>query len=473
MKNIFERIFLYLWILIMLTGCGNKSDSIWPMAIMVEGQIYFCYDEIIEVETDDVEILGYIESTVEMNQGPKEDNQANFPAGMEQPYGRLEERMLICFDDNWHICYPTSEDDEGKGLEAIPYSIKITSVEMEKESGQSIGISWPGSYDDVVENYVIRRRGTENSQGIGEWITIATVESDKILTNGNWHYVDELESEEPQQYEYRIDMELTDTEDYMAEEGKAIFGSNIKICIDPGHYHVATDVTEADEYGYIEGDYVLELALELRDVLKEKFGIDSALTRTTDSITLGEYTDYELDSAHISLRGEYAAEEDCDLFVSLHTNSNEEDANGYPTFFQPIGVSKPIIFVNQVALDSEMAIKVANATGTKLAGVNYELGLAETNEFHEVEMGAVAEIVRGYNDSANEIGTVVIRKGKKDPDYYGVLRGASNVGVCGMIIEHGHHSVPAVRRAAVCGALTEVWANADADGIAYGFGFLE
>jgi len=268
-------------------------------------------------------------------------------------------------------------------------------------------------------------------------------------------------------------MELIDTEDYIAEEGKAVFGSNIKICIDPGHYHIATDVTEADEYGYIEGDFVLELALELRDVLKERFGIDSSLTRETDSITLGGYTDYELDSAHISLRGEYAAKEDCDLFVSLHTNSNEEDANGYPTFFQPLGVSKPIIFVNTVALDSETAIKIANATGTKLASVNFELGLAEVDTFDEVEMGAVEEIVPGYNDSATEIGTVVIRKGKKDSDYYGVLRGASNVGVPGMIIEHGHHSVPVVRRAAACGALTEAWANADAEGIAYGFGFTE
>ena len=112
----------------LLTGCGSKSDSIWPMAIMAEGQIYYCYDEIIEVATEDVEILGYIESTVEMTQGPAEDNQANFTACMEQPYGRLGERMLIYFDDNWHICYPTSEVGESEELEPLAYSIKITSA---------------------------------------------------------------------------------------------------------------------------------------------------------------------------------------------------------------------------------------------------------------------------------------------------------------------------------------------------------
>lgn len=470
MKIVLKGCLLLVCILTVMTGCGSKPDGIWPMAIMVDGQLYLCYDEIIE--TEDVEILGYITSTVEITQGPKEDDQANFPC-LNQPYGMLEERMLIFYDDNWHKCYLASEIDEGNGPKKEPYIIKIESIETERESRQVIGISWLASYDDVVENYIIKRRDTEKGLGSGEWTTIATVASDKILANGNWQYVDELESDEPQQYEYRIDMELIDTEDYIAEKGKTVFGSNVKICIDPGHYHIATDVTDVDEFGYIEGDFVLELALELRDVLKERFGIDSSLTRETDSITLGGFTDHELDSAHISLRGEYAAEEDCDLFVSLHTNSNEEDANGYPTFFQPIGVSKPIIFVNTVALESETAIKIANTTGAKLASVNYELGIAETDEFCEVEMGAIEEIVPGYNDSMAEIGTVVIRKGKKDPDYYGVLRGATNVGIPGMIIEHGHHSVPAVRRAAACGALTEAWANADAVGIAYGFGFTE
>jgi len=470
MKIVLKGCLLFVCILTVLAGCGSKPDGIWPMAIMVNGQLYLCYDEIIE--TKDVEILGYITSTVEINQGPEVDDQANFPC-LNQPYGTLNGRMMIFYEDNWHKCYLASEVNEGNGPKKEPYIIKIESIETERESRQAIGISWLASYDDVTENYIIRRRNTEMGRGTGEWTVLATIPSDKTLSNGNWYYVDELDSEEPQQYEYRIDMELIDTDDYIAEEGKTIFGSNIKICIDPGHYHVATEVTEADEYGYIEGDFVLELALELRDVLKEKFGIDSCLTRETDSITLGGYTDLELDSAHISLRGEYAAEEDCDLFVSLHTNSNEEDANGYPTFFQPMGVSKPIIFVNSVALDSERAIKIANATGTKLASVNFELGIAETDTFEEVEMGAIEEIVPGYNDSATEIGTVVIRKGKKDPDYYGVLRGAANVGIPGMIIEHGHHSVPVVRRAAACGALREAWANADAVGIAYGFGFTE
>ena len=454
------------------SACKSKPDGIWPMAIMVEEEIYFSYGEVIEVETKAIEILGYITSNVESLQEPQENNQANFSACLNQPYGMLGERMLLFYDDNWHVCYLTSEDDEG-GREKMPYRINVESVEMERESRQAILLSWTDNYDDVVDNYLVKRRNTEKGQGIGEWTVLATIPSDKKLSNGDWYYTDELDSDEPQQYEYRIDMELSDTEDYIAEDGKSIFGSNVKICIDPGHYEIAREVADADEYHYVEGNFVLEVALELQEILKENYGIDSCLTRETGTITLGGYTDDELDSAHISLRGEYAAKEDCDLFVSLHTNSNAEEANGYETFFQPVEINKPIIIVNSVALTSEIAMKTANATGAKLASVNFELGLSDRDVFREVTVDTINEWTQNYNDGLNKVGTVVIRTGKKNPDYYGVLRGATNAGVPGMIIEHGYHSVAEVRKAAITGDLKEVWANADAVGIAYGFGFTK
>ncbi|MBQ8279660.1 MAG: N-acetylmuramoyl-L-alanine amidase [Roseburia sp.] len=466
MKRIAKWVILIMCILFLLSGCNEQSDGIWPMAIMVDGQVYLCYDEIIE--SDDVEILGYITSTVEISQGPKEDNQANFPC-LNQPYGTLNGRMMIFYEDNWHKCYLSSEIEEGNGPKKEPYLIKFESIETSRVSRQEIGISWLASYDDVADSYIIKRRDVENGQGVGEWNTIATIESDKTLSNGNWQYIDALESDEPQQYEYRIDMEISDTESYVTEEGKTVFGSNIKVCIDPGHYNIAKEVADADEYRYVEGNFVLEIALELRDILKEEYGIDSCLTRETDTITLGGYTDDELDSAHISLRGEYAAEEDCDLFVSLHTNSNAEDANGYPTFFQLIEINKPIIIVNQTALTSDVAMNAANTIGLNLAEANYELGLSVSDLFHITLAEDISEWTQELNDGF-ELGTVVCRTGKKG-DYYGILRGATSVGVPGMIIEHGHHSVQEVRRAAVEGELAKAWAKADAAGIAFGFGF--
>ncbi len=75
-----------------------------------------------------------------------------------------------------------------------------------------------------------------------------------------------------------------------------------------------------------------------------------------------------------------------------------------------------------------------------------------------------------YNDQTDVEGTVCRRSGEHG-DYYGVLRGAANVGVPGMIIEHGFHTVPEMRQMAAAGELAGAWARADAEGIAEGFGF--
>ncbi len=377
--------------------------------------------------------------------------------------------VFIVFSGVLAGCNVSSEKIEEYNTEKEQYAIKIDSIETERISRREIGISWLDDGNQVVEAYVIKRRDVESGQGVGLWNTITTIPRDNALANEEWYYVDKLESDQPQQYEYRIDIEINDIRNFVAEEGLTAFGSNIKICIDPGHYNISKEVAEVDEYHYVEGNFVLEIALELREILHEKYGIDSCLTRDTDTITLGGYTDEELDSAHISLRGAYAAEEDCDLFVSLHTNSNAEDANGDPTFFQSIAINKPIIIVNQIACTSESVVKAANTIGLNLSEVNFELGLSVSDLFNITLVEDISEWTQELNDGS-DLGTVVCRTGKKG-DYYGILRGATSVGVPGMIIEHGHHSVQEVRKEAVTGELAQRWAEADAAGIASGFGF--
>lgn len=377
--------------------------------------------------------------------------------------------VLVAFSGVLAGCNVSSGKIEEYSTEKELYTIKIDSIATERISRREIGISWLDDGNQVIEAYVIKRRDVESGQGVGSWNTITTIPRDNALANEEWYYIDKLESDKPQQYEYRIDIEINDIRNFVAEEGMTAFGSNIKICIDPGHYNISKEVAEVDEYHYVEGNFVLEIALELREILHEKYGMDSCLTRDTDTITLGGYTDEELDSAHISLRGAYAAEEDCDLFVSLHTNSNAEDANGDPTFFQSIAINKPIIIVNQIACTSESVVKAANTIGLNLSEVNFELGLSVSDLFNITLAEDISEWTQELNDGS-ELGTVVCRTGKKG-DYYGILRGATSVGVPGMIIEHGHHSVQEVRKEAVTGELAQRWAEADAAGIASGFGF--
>ena len=75
------------------------------------------------------------------------------------------------------------------------------------------------------------------------------------------------------------------------------------VCIDPGHYKGASKLSGDQLYGYEEGVFTLKVALALRDEL-QKYGIQSYLTRETDSITIAGYTNGDLDHGKISLRGE-------------------------------------------------------------------------------------------------------------------------------------------------------------------------
>ena len=77
-----------------------------------------------------------------------------------------------------------------------------------------------------------------------------------------------------------------------------------------------------------------------------------------------------------------------------------------------------------------------------------------------------------YNDQLNVPGTVCVRWGEHG-DYYGVLRGAAMVNVPGLIIEHGFHTIPEVRKLALTGELLEKWAEADANGIAEGYELMK
>lgn len=299
---------------------------------------------------------------------------------------------------------------------------------------------------------------------------ILAEEPQSILTEESVAASGKVENETMAEVENEVKTELSDTVSGTVSESEDIIQIPEKkytVCIDPGHFLDEEDVMEAQNtYGYRESNVSLRLAIALKAELA-KYGIDAYMTRETDHITLGGYTDKELDKGHISLRGEFA--KGSDLFVSLHTNSNGIDANQVGTFEQPKEINKTIIIVNKVAYNSDTALNIANNIGTELSKVNYDSGLSFTNQFIAVTRDTAREWTAEYNDGLNQVGTVCYRWGTKG-DYYGVLRGASNVGVPGIIIEHGFHSVEELRKQAMTQELVEKWAKADAYAIAKGFG---
>ena len=272
-----------------------------------------------------------------------------------------------------------------------------------------------------------------------------------------------------------VEPEAVTAEDggFAAEEDPAASGeydTGIVICLDPGHYAGVNAAQGVETYGYVEGDFTLPLALRLRDILWEEYRIRTVLTRETGTITIDGYTDWDLDQGNLDLRGAFAAENDCGLFISLHTNANQENANGCDTFLQPRSLDKPVILVNALVCSSEQLVGLCNEIGTRLASASYAAGISSIVGFEEARAGEIPEWTDEYNDSTGVRGTVLKRTREDGSEYYGVLRGSQESGVPGIIIEHGYHTVPEMRRAAMEGDLIEAWAWADARGIAAGLG---
>ena len=351
----------------------------------------------------------------------------------------------------------------------VQQTIKVQNVSAQRMDALNIQITWSDDLDSTANKYRIEKADTQQSADL-KWQLVEEVVSDGVVSGEPNIATDHLLSEEPQQYFYRVVPVTEDSKKYASIESDPAVCTNVLICIDPGHYAGKNAANAVDSYGYAEGDFTLKIAQKLSDILQNEYGISSCMTRTSGTIDLHGYTNKTLDSGHISLRGTYAGETESTLFVSIHTNANEDYANNVGTFEQPIAINKPIIIANDLAISSDKMLLVCNAIGKNLAKTSFDAGIYSYQEFETVSKGEVREWTVDYNDSTSELGSVVCRHGD-DGQFYGVLRGAQEAGIPGIIIEHGYHTVKEMRYAAMYQTLDTEWAEADARGIAEGFGF--
>lgn len=372
-----------------------------------------------------------------------------------------------------------AEENSGEaGADAVPEDSDdgddgvVTGVEdltFTRESATSILLQWSAETGMPEASCVVMRKDLAGNIRSGQWEKIGAVSAEAGETGKRYTFRDTLESSEAQQYLYRVDLlPDQDLQDSLVR-GEAIPASNRIVCIDPGHYHQSFLLQGENLYGYGEGDFVLRVGLKLREELRDRYGIDTRMTRESDHIVLDGYEDGELDGSHLSLRGEYAR--GCDLFFSIHTNANLDHANGYPTCNQPASIGKTIILVNRVAAGSETALLQADTVGENLSRLNGDMGIAGTGAFRTGSTGTLPEWSDAWNDALGTPGGVCFRLNENGEDYYGVLRGSSQAGVPGMIVEHCHHTSEAMRKAAMQGDLDTRWAEADAAGIAAGWRF--
>ena len=156
-----------------------------------------------------------------------------------------------------------------------------------------------------------------------------------------------------------------------------------KICLDAGHYGKYNQSPANKAY------YESEMNWKLHNMLKmylEQYGFEVILTRA----------DQAKDMA-LTTRGKKA--KGCDLLLSIHSNAVGDGVNeniDYPVVYKPLNGS-----------GDEIAEKLAKC---------------------------IADVM-----VTKQNGRTSAKEGKNG-DYYGVIRGATSVGVPGLILEHSFHT---------------------------------
>ena len=86
------------------TATGTETD--YPAAIMVNGEIYLLTSEPVPTEVDKSAIIGYTASYTDTF--PKQDGETNFNRELEMPYAEVEDGIAVLYNDDWYLC--VSED---------------------------------------------------------------------------------------------------------------------------------------------------------------------------------------------------------------------------------------------------------------------------------------------------------------------------------------------------------------------------
>ena len=160
----------------------------------------------------------------------------------------------------------------------------------------------------------------------------------------------------------------------------------IKICLDAGHYGKYNQSPAVKSY------YESEMTWKLTNLLKAEllaYGFEVVLTRSVQTKDLAVYERGKLSKG-------------CNLFLSIHSNAVGSAVNentDYP------------------------------AVAVQLDGKGDKLGLQ------------LADIIR-KTMGTKQPGKIFTRRGNSG-EYYGVLRGAADVGTMGMILEHSFHTCTA------------------------------
>lgn len=207
----------------------------------------------------------------------------------------------------------------------------------------------------------------------------------------------------------------------------------IKIMIDPGHFQ---NVNAGAAAGYYEGNQMWILSGYLKQYL-ESYGFVVGMTKKA----INDYPKTSAGEDNIVARGYMA--KGYDLFISMHTNAA---ASTYVD--RPVGI---YFYDDDCGKVDEVSYAVAKLLASTVEKV---MGLQTYQVFYKLASG----------DRDGD--------GLKNDDYYGVLYGAHQVGVAGIIMEHSFHTNQAAAQWLLSDANLKTLAKAEADAIAGYYGVI-
>ena len=188
----------------------------------------------------------------------------------------------------------------------------------------------------------------------------------------------------------------------------------VKICLDAGHYGKYNQSQALKTYYESEMNWKLHLLLKK---YLEQYGIEVITTRSDQKKDMG-----------LKARGQ--ASKGCNLFLSIHSNatgSAVDEATDYPLVIVPISGSGDAIGV-------KLAKCIETTMGTKQKGRTWD------------------------------------RKSDSGKDWYGVINGATSIGVPGLILEHSFHTNTKMAKWLSDDANLDKLAKAEAEVIASHYG---
>lgn len=168
------------------------------------------------------------------------------------------------------------------------------------------------------------------------------------------------------------------------------------IMIDAGHG--GYDVGAVSNYGDYEKDINLDIALLIGKQLKS-YGYKVVYTRTSDPVSWSDDN-----KENLQTRCDLAKKRNADLFVSIHLNSSEYEADGYEIYSD---------------FNNKNTVKLSNLILKQLDNLDYSTnrGLLDTNE---TQLYVVAN---------NEVDAILIEAGfiSDDSDLYYLKNYTNNV----------------------------------------------